>query len=108
MSDDKIIFHIENYGDPSVGISGFKAMVTLNDPIGYDEEDIQFMKGMFADHYDVPIKQVHTDAEWQIILEKHREMDRQLEIAHLEARKAEMELFKHMETCDGCPECDQF
>ncbi len=64
--EDKVIFYIENYGDPSVGISGFRAKVTLRDPIGYDEEDIQFMKGMFADHYDVPVTQVYTEKEWNL------------------------------------------
>lgn len=105
---DKVTFIIENHGDPSVGIAGFTARVTLDDPIGYDKEDIQFMKQMFSDHYDVPVTQVLTEEEWKIHIEEMQKMEAEMERVAEEAARAERELFKHMETCDGCPECDQF
>jgi len=75
---DKIVFIIENHGDPSVGIASFTARVTLDDPIGYDDEDIQQIRRMLADHYDTPVINVYTEAEWNAFL------------------KAEHDAYKHM------------
>ena len=102
---DKITFVIENYGDPSVGIWGFTATVTLDDPIGYDEDDIEAMRKMFADHYDVPVCQVFTKEEYDIMREEMEKMEREMEKISLEAARAEKELIEHMKNCPGCPEC---
>lgn len=71
---NKITFIIENHGDPSVGIWGFTAKVSLDDPFGYDAEDILEMKKMFADHYDVPVDNVLTEEEYKIHLEEMLKM----------------------------------
>ena len=70
---DKIVFIIENHGDPSVGIASFTAKVTLDDPIGYDDEDIQQIRKMLADHYDTPFTNVYTEDEWKAFIKAEHE-----------------------------------
>lgn len=102
---DKITFIIESHGDPSVGIWGFKAKVSLDDPIGYDDEDIMEMRKMFADHYDVPVTQVYTEKEYNIFMEEMRKLEDEMEKAQMDAYEAEKKLIEHMKNCSGCPEC---
>jgi len=101
--DNKVVFIVESHGDPSVGISGFTARVTIDDSLGYDKEDIKAMKKMIANHYDEPVANVYTEAEWKAFLKAEREMYKQMSEEQKEGEKL---MAEHYEHCSGCAACE--
>jgi len=79
MSTEKKIFYIQDYGDPSVGIFGGISKITFDDYFTYDEDEILRIKEMLSDHYDVPVAQVYTQKEWNLMLEEERKMAERME-----------------------------
>jgi len=100
---NKVVFIVEDHGDPSVGISGFTARVTVDDLLGYDEDDIQNMKKMISDHYDVPVANVYLEAEWNALLKLEHEMYKQMAEEQKEGEKL---MAEHYEHCSGCAACE--
>lgn len=100
---DKLVFIVNDAGDPSVGISAYTARVTLDDGFGYDEDDILAIKKMLAGHYDVNVSHVLTETEWNAALEAEHEMYKQMAEEQKEGEKLLMEHYDH---CSGCAACE--
>ncbi len=104
--NSKVVFIVESHGDPSVGISGYTAKVTIDDSLGYDEEDIQAMKKMISDHYDEPVANVYTQAEWNAFLKAEHEMYKQMAEEQKNADEDQRLSANHIEHCSGCALCE--
>ena len=93
MSDTKKkVFYIQDYGDPSVGIFGGISRVTFDDYFIPDQQDRDYVKKMLADYYDVPVAQVYTQKEWNLMLEEERKMAERMEKEWREDHPEEEEL----------------
>lgn len=99
----KIVFIIDDPGDPSVGIAAYTARVTLDDGFGYDEDDIIAIKKMLSEHYDVNVSQILTETEWNDFLKAEHEMYKQMSEERKEGEKL---LIEHYEHCSGCAACE--
>jgi len=80
MALNQYIFHLFHKGDPSVGIWDANTTVAVTSDFEYDQDDLQGFKEGLADMFDIPVKHVQTQAEFdeqqKLMRAEELEMDR--------------------------------
>lgn len=66
QEDNKVILHVNDPGDPSVGISPVNSTVAIQTELMIDDEFIvEVIKPSVAEMFDVPLKRVQTQEEYE-------------------------------------------
>lgn len=80
-------FHLFHKGDPSVGIWDANTTVTVTSDFQYDQDDLQSFKESLADMFDVPVKYIQTQAEFEEQQKQEREYEKSMDDAEESLRK---------------------
>lgn len=86
MKTNTYIFHINDPGDPSVGINPSYSKVTIETPLELDDDILEDYKPLVGEMFDVRVKNVMTDQQFEAEQKAMRDWKKEMDNAEEEFR----------------------